>query len=114
MENLTLVTPSPTAITISWSKPVACSEAYPVPSQDVSSYNIYYKRTDGTTFMKLNVPGSSVTRTTLRDGIEPAFKYEIQIAAVNRNGEGANSSALIVKSEQNGTYFFSILYRVIH
>ena len=111
MGTLHLSETSATTISISWETPVPCA-----PTQNVTNYKIYYKKTTTSLFTSTMV---NVVEQHKLEGLDPAFIYQIKVSAINRNGEGENSTILRVNTNESCMYkyficFFVIIYEVMY
>lgn len=104
VESVKLFNFNSTAIAIRWDAPIPCA-----PTQDATHYMVYFKEADDVIFNAIRLKSDQFEYefANLKSDIE----FFIKISAINRNGEGVNTSILNVTTSENGEKCCKIFYR---
>ena len=102
-EKPTLVDNTHSTIKISWKKPTVCTKQYPVPTQDVTKYQVFTRKPRDE--LVANLSASALTYTL--EGCSPHTLYEIEVIGWNRNGEGKEAPTIEVKTDEHSMLLIS-------
>lgn len=91
--NLKAVAVSPTAIQLNWTRPLD-------PAEVVTGYELYWNDTFTQQQEHRGLPGDS--QSFLLDSLQPDTVYYLWLAARSRDGEGAATPPLPVRTDQYG------------
>ena len=100
-QNVMVTSVNPASLMVSWQPPLEINH-----NGMITGYTIQYTRTDMNNIMSVNVNSTSGTTHTI-SRLVAYVDYSIIMAAVNVNGTGPFSNAVIKRSGQDGELLHS-------